>query len=163
EDLVTGLGVVTKRMDTGSPWIVSNNPRAPFWETPADGSFIGNRHYRLANLLRASTAAPAYFDPEELPIVEGALAGLFVDGGVTPHNNPALALYLMCTLKAHGLCWASDPSRLLMISIGTGAYRSPLTAAQARRIRAIGLAIRALSTLINDSENLVLTLMQWLG
>src|SRR5262249_46362679 len=134
-----------------------------FWETPADGTFIGNRHYRLANLVRASTAAPAYFDPEELPIVEGALAGLFVDGGVTPHNNPALALYLLCTLKAHGLCCASDPSRLLMTSIGTGAYRSPLTAAQARRIRAIGLAIRALSTLINDSENLVLTLMQWLA
>ena len=96
-------------------------------------------------------------------IIEGALAGLFVDGGVTPHNNPALALYLMCTLKAYGLCWASNPSRLLMISVGTGAYRTPLTASQARRIRAIGLAIRALSTLIYDSENLVLTLMQWLG
>jgi len=162
-DLVTGLGVVTKRMDTGSPWIVANNPRAPYWETPADRSFIGNRHYRLANLLRASTAAPAYFDPEELPIVEGAAHGLFVDGGVTPHNNPALALFLMSTLKAYGLCWAADPRRLLLVSIGTGAYRSALTAVQARRIRAIGLAISALSTLINDGETLALTLMQWLG
>jgi len=30
-DLITGLGVITKRMDTGAPWILSNNPRAPYW------------------------------------------------------------------------------------------------------------------------------------
>jgi uncharacterized protein len=100
EDLVTGLCVLAKRMDTGSPWIVANNPRAPFWETPADNSYIGNRHYRLANLVRASTAAPAYFDPELLPIIDGATDGLFIDGGVTPHQNPALALFLMTRLKA---------------------------------------------------------------
>ena len=103
EDLVTGLCVVAKRMDTGSPWIIANNPRAPYWETPADRLFIGNRHYRLANLVRASTAAPAYFDPELLPIVDGAEHGLFVDGGVTPHQNPALILFLMTMLKAYGL------------------------------------------------------------
>jgi hypothetical protein len=162
-DLVTGLGVVTKRMDTGSPWIIANNPRAPYWETPADRSFIGNRHYRLANLVRASTAAPVYFDPELLPIVDGALHGLFVDGGVTPHQNPALILFLMTTLKAYGLCWPTGPERLLVVSVGTGFYRNQLTAAEARRIRAIGLAVRALSGLIGDGAGLVLTLMQWLG
>lgn len=104
EDLITGLCVLAKRMDTGSPWIVANNPRAPYWETPADSSYIGNRQYRLANLVRASTAAPAYFDPELLPIVDGAMDGLFIDGGVTPHQNPALALFLMTQLKAYGLC-----------------------------------------------------------
>ena len=72
EDLRTGLCIVTKRMDTGSPWIVANNPCAPYWETPADRTFIGNRHYRLADMLRASSAAPVYFDPELLPIVDGA-------------------------------------------------------------------------------------------
>ena len=162
-DLVTGLGIVTKRMDTGSPWIIANNPRAPYWETPADRSFIGNRHYRLANLVRASTAAPVYFDPELLPIVDGALHGLFVDGGVTPHQNPALILFLMTTLKAYGLCWPTGPERLLVVSVGTGFYRNQLTAAEARRIRAIGLAVRALSGLIGDGAGLVLTLMQWLG
>ena len=30
-DLITGLCVVTKRMDTCCPWIVANNPRAPYW------------------------------------------------------------------------------------------------------------------------------------
>ena len=162
-DLLTGLCVVTKRMDTGSPWIVANNPRTRFWDTPADGSFIGNRHFRLSNLVRASTAAPSFFDPELLQIVEGKLQGLFVDGAVTPHNNPALALFLMTTLKPFGLCWPSGPDRLLIASIGTGNFRSPLAAADLSRIRAIGLAIGSLRTLIHDDQDLVLTLMQWMG
>jgi hypothetical protein len=163
EDLLTGLCVVAKRMDTGSPWIVSNNPCAPYWETPADKSYIGNRHYRLANVVRASSAAPAYFDPEELPIVDGAPGGLFVDGGVTPHQNPALALFLMTQLAAFGLRWATGPDQLLVISVGTGLSRIRLTAAEAYRIRAIGLAIQALSGLIGDGARFVLALMQLLG
>jgi uncharacterized protein len=163
EDLVTGLCVVAKRMDTGSPWIIANNPRGPYWETPADGRFIGNRHYRLANLVRASTAAPAYFDPELLPIIDGDEYGLFVDGGVTPHQSPALVLFLMTMLKAYGLCWPTGPDRLLVVSIGTGVYRNRLSLPELRYIRAIGLAIRALSALISDGTGLVLQLMQLMG
>jgi len=60
-ELITGFCIVTKRMDTGSPWIVSNNPRAPYWQ---DGpGHIGNKRYPLANLVRASTAAPHFFRP----------------------------------------------------------------------------------------------------
>jgi hypothetical protein len=77
-DLITGICVIAKRMDTGSPWIISNNPKAPYWMTPDDKAFIGNRHYRLGNLVRASTAAPGYFDPELLPIVPLKI----------PHNSP---------------------------------------------------------------------------
>lgn len=57
-DLQTGLGVMLKRIDTGSAWILMNNPRSIYWDTPADRSFIGNRDYSLANVVRASTAAP---------------------------------------------------------------------------------------------------------
>ena len=39
-------------MDTGSAWIVANNPRSVFWETPADGLFIGYRHLPLAHIVR---------------------------------------------------------------------------------------------------------------
>jgi uncharacterized protein len=162
EDLLTGLCIVTKRMDTGSPWIVANNPRAPYWETPADRSFIGNRHYRLANVLRASSAAPTYFDPELLPIIDGAPHGLFVDGGVTPHHNPALALFLMTRLEAYRLNWPTGPDRLLMISVGTGLSRIRLTAAEVGHISAV-LAIQALFGLIGDGAALVLALMQLLG
>ena len=162
EDLRTGLCIVTKRMDTGSPWIVANNPCAPYWETPADRSFIGNRHYRLADMLRASSAAPVYFDPELLPIVDGAPHGLFVDGGVTPHHNPALSLFLMTRLEAYGLRWPTGPDRLLVISVGTGVSRIKLSAAEVGHISAI-FAIHALSGLIGDGAGLVLALMQLLG
>ena len=66
EKLITGLCVVTKRIDTGSPWILANNPRAPYWEDGKD--WDGNKRYKLGTLVRASTAAPHFFDPEILPI-----------------------------------------------------------------------------------------------
>ena len=75
DDLITGLSVVAKRIDTGSPWIITNNPRSPYWESKApdpaknDPGYIGNRHYKLGTLVRASTAAPHYFDPEIVQIL----------------------------------------------------------------------------------------------
>jgi patatin-like phospholipase/acyl hydrolase len=163
EDLVTGFALVAKRMDTASPWIISNNPRSPYWSTPPDRSFIGNEHFLLANLVRASTAAPHYFDPEQLPIVDGEADGLFVDGGVTPHNNPSFALLTLARAKAFGLNWTTGVDHLTIVSIGTGDYRDRLTAAAARRMPPIGLAIKALAGLIHDSQKSTLALMQWLG
>ena len=54
DKLITGLGVVTKRMDTGSPWILSNNPRAPYWEVGQRPPAVepGARQHRGAVLLR---------------------------------------------------------------------------------------------------------------
>jgi hypothetical protein len=163
EDLLTGFALVAKRMDTASPWIISNNPRAPYWSTPDDKSFIGNEHFLLANLVRASTAAPHYFDPEQLPIVDGEASGLFVDGGVTPHNNPAFALMTLALAKAFGLNWATGPENLTIISVGTGDYRDRMTSLAASRMPPIGLAIKALAGLIRDSQKSTLALMQWLG
>lgn len=162
-DLLTGIAIVTKRMDTGSPWILSNNPRSMYWETPADGSYIGNRLYPLGNIVRASTAAPHYFDPEEISIVDGASPGLFVDGGVTPHNNPSLHLLLMAAFNGYGLRWPLGRDSLLLVSIGTGDFRQSLTAQEAGRMPAVGLAVKALTGLISDAETLVITLLHWLG
>jgi len=140
--------VVTKRIDTGSPWILANNPAAPYWE---DGrGHDGNKYYKLATLVRASTAAPSFFDPEILPIsgrkerladsvatpldkplvarfLQSVLErigwrakavpdprdyGLFIDGGVTPHNNPSFALLQMISLTPFKLCWTPGPENL---------------------------------------------------
>ncbi|MGD0641267.1 MAG: patatin-like phospholipase family protein, partial [Roseiarcus sp.] len=122
-DLQTGIGVMLKRIDTASAWILTNNPRSKFWETPADHSFIGNRHYLLAEIVRASTAAPHYFDPQEIEIVAGEPPGLFVDGGLTPHNNPALALFLSAFVPGYGLAWETGPEKLTIVSIGAGTFR----------------------------------------
>ncbi len=162
EDLRTGLAIVTKRVDTGSPWIIVNNPRSAYWETPADRSFTGNRYYPLTNLVRASTAAPHYFEPEEIPIAPGMPPGLFVDGGVSPYNNPALALFLIATLPQHGLAWPLGPENLTIVSIGTGAFRYRV-AKKLTLLRTIEFATHALASQINDSEQLTLTLLSWLG
>ena len=60
DDLRTGLGVVAKRLDTGSCWVIANNPRSKYWNTPSDRAFVGNRYYRLTNLIRASAAGSAW-------------------------------------------------------------------------------------------------------
>ena len=107
-DLRTGLAIITKRLDTGGAWIVSNNPRGKYWDHHPEGEYIGNRSYRLADLVRASTAAPYFFEPQEIAIVPGRPPGLFVDGGITPHNNPALALLQLATIPAYGYRLAGE-------------------------------------------------------
>jgi len=197
-DLITGLCVIAKRMDTGRPWIISNNPRAPYWEN-GDG-YIGNKHYPLANVVRASTAAPQLFDPELLPIIptetlpevlqkplnapwavrvfhallqkaglgervniDPKIYGLFIDGGVSPHNNPSLALFYMATLNPFNIKWPPGPDRLTVISIGTGTFQHRLSYEALGFARYAKLAIYALRSLITDAEMLVLMLMQWMG
>jgi uncharacterized protein len=198
-DLITGYCLITKRMDTGSPWIISNNPRAPYWKSLRHGE-IGNEDYPLVNLVRASTAAPHFFDPELLPISQNetqlpdAVAkplkmsparaiyallerlglrhpakidsnnyGLFVDGGVTPHNNPSLALFQMTTLKPYKIEWPTGPDKLTVMSVGTGTYRPRLSYQNLGFARFTKLAFHALISLMNDAEVLVMALMQWMG
>jgi hypothetical protein len=163
DDLMTGLCLVLKRLDTGSAWTILNNPRSAFWETPPDRSYIGNRHLPLANLVRASTAAPSFFDPEIIEIIAGQPKGVFVDGGLTPHNNPALILLMAAVLPAYGLNWRMGVEDLLIVSIGTGSFRTSISTADATRLSAIGLAVRALAGMISESQMLTLTLMSYLG
>jgi len=162
-DLQTGLGVMLKRIDASSSWILTNNPRAAFWETPSDLSFVGNRSYSLANVVRASTAAPHYFDPQLIQIVEGAAPALFVDGGLTPHNDPSLALFLAATLPGYNIGWPLGADRLTIVSIGTGSYRERCSAEELRRSSSVSIALRSLVQQISDNQQLTLTLMSWLG
>ncbi|WP_284309850.1 hypothetical protein [Labrys miyagiensis] len=67
----------------------------------------------------ASTAAPTFFDPEAIDI-GGTIKGAFVDGGVSLHNNPALLLFLVATLRGFPFRWPIDEHKLLLVSVGTG-------------------------------------------
>jgi uncharacterized protein len=163
EDLLTGFCLVTKRMDTGSSWAVSNNPRSLYWDTPTDKSYIGNRHFPLANLIRASAAAPYFFDPEPILIVPQMPPGIFLDGGMTPHNNPALYLLFMATMPQYGLCWPLGAQNLTIVSVGTGSFRPTVEPRDLRWLRPIGLARNALTAQISEGQQLVLTLMSWMG
>ena len=104
EDFKTGLLVVTKRLDTGSTWALTNNPDAKYFApNPACPSIIPNGEYPLWQVVRASTAAPTFFAPEKISIHSSGspeyedVEGFFVDGGCSPHNNPSLQACLLYT------------------------------------------------------------------
>jgi hypothetical protein len=162
-DLRTGLVIVTKRLDTNSPWPVHNNPRGRYFGNPPPGkNWIPNKNYLLRQLVRASSAAPHFFDPERIAISTDE-AGAFVDGGVSPHNNPALQLVMMATLKGYGFDWALGADRLQVVSLGTGAWRVKHSADQLIGQPAVETARLSLLSLMDDCSALNETLMQWLS
>ena len=117
------LLIVTKNATTDSPWPVSNNPDARYNDPSLHDC---NLQVPLWQLVRASTAAPVYFPPEILQWdpSDRNKAFVFVDGGVTPHNNPAFLLYRMATNPAYHLNWKTGEGKLLIVSVGTGAAES---------------------------------------
>ena len=120
----TLLLVVTMNRSTDSPWPISNNPLAKY---NAGDRKDCNLRIPLYQLVRASTAAPAYFRPETLQWDPGnpEKTFVFVDGGVTPYNNPAFVMYRMATQKAYNLNWKTGEKDLLIVSVGTGSAPSP--------------------------------------
>ena len=115
ERLRTLLMMVMRNATTDSPWTISNNPRAKYNEP---GRPDCNLSLPLWQLVRASTAAPVYFPPEVVDT--GRHEFIFVDGGVTPYNNPAFQLFLMATLEPYRLQWPAGEDRMLLVSVGTG-------------------------------------------
>jgi hypothetical protein len=123
DDLKCLLLVVTKNVTTDSAWPVSSNPDAKY-NDPARPDC--NLRMPLWRLVRASTAAPVYFPAEVMtwdPLLPSKSA-VFVDGGMTPYNNPAFLLYRMATDPAYRLNWTRGEKNLLLISVGTGAAES---------------------------------------
>jgi hypothetical protein len=123
DDLKTLLLVVTKNVTTDSAWPVSSNPDAKYNDP---GRSDNNAKMLLWKLVRASTAAPVYFPAEVMTWDPNnpSKAVVFVDGGMTPYNNPAFLLYRMATEPAYKLNWAKGEKNLLLISVGTGAAES---------------------------------------
>jgi hypothetical protein len=114
------LLVVTKNVTTDSPWPISSNPDAKYNDPSREDC---NLQIPLWQLVRASTAAPVFFPPEVLQWskTDPGKTFVFVDGGVTPHNNPAFLLFRMATEPAYRLGWKTGEKDLLLISVGTGA------------------------------------------
>jgi hypothetical protein len=120
ENLRCLLLVVTRNVTTDSPWPVSSNPLAKYNRPDRKDC---NLKIPLWQLVRASTAAPVYFPPEVLPWdpEDERKTFVFVDGGVTPYNNPAFLLFRLATQAPYRLNWKTGERNLLLISVGTGA------------------------------------------
>jgi len=159
--LQTGLLVVAKRLDTGSTWPMSNNPQNRYFTARPGDTFFSNEDYPLRTVVRASTAAPSFFAPEYIEISkEGENPhGEFVDGGVSPHNNPSLLALQLVTMKGFGADWPLDPDKLLLVSAGTGSAKPGVS----KSLFAGKHAINSLLSLTDDCAESVETILQWLS
>ncbi len=125
ELLRTRLLLVMRNASTGSSWPVTNNPKAKFNQRFLEDGSINvecNLDLPLWQLIRASAAAPWYYPPEM--IVLGDQRFIFVDGGITPYNNPSQIAFLMATLPCYGGDWKTGRDKLHIVSVGTGRTRS---------------------------------------
>ena len=158
-DIKTGLMVCTKRLDTGSPWVLTNSPNAPYWERGR------NKAYKLWRILRASTAAPLFFEPVEFEIappndIYDGEVGVFVDGAVAGLNNPSLQAFLTATLKPYGLGWTCGADNLYIVSIGTGTWRKRLNRNAFMALSSGQKALEAVVGMIPDTSRQAIIALQ---
>jgi predicted acylesterase/phospholipase RssA len=120
DDLECLLLAVTRNQTTDSPWPISSNPQAKYNDTSLPDC---NLNIPMWQIVRASTAAPVFFPPEVIQWdpKDDSKAFVFVDGGLTPYNNPAFLLYRMATEAGFRLNWTGGEDKLLVMSVGTGA------------------------------------------
>ena len=107
-------------MTTDSPWPISSNPEARYndpgrptatWASRS-GSWCAPAPRRRSTSRRRSSRSIRTTRSKTF---------VFVDGGVTPYNNPAFLLYRFATEPAYRLDWPTGEDNLLLVSVGTGA------------------------------------------
>ncbi len=149
----TGLVVVTKRLDTCSTWPVTNNPKAKYFDV--------NRFF-IRDIVRASSAAPSYFDPQIID-VGGGEEGIFVDGGMSMMNNPSWQLFLIATLKGFKLNWKTGEKDMFIVSIGTGRRDKKLIGQKWNNPNLLDIAQMAPEQFMSDASELIELVMQFVG
>jgi len=171
-DWKSGFCAVAKRVDTGSTWVMTNCPRAKYWDgdpdegarqpNPALRRTVANKDYILAKVVQASAAAPFFFDLVPIEVERGK-PGVFFDGAITAHGNPALQLAMTALAPAYGFGWAAGADRLMIVSVGTGAARPMKPGWVKPPLLAAWKAIHALMSVAYDTSELAVSTLQWLG
>lgn len=149
EKLRTLLLVTMKNGTTGSAWPICNHPHSRYNDRATRGE-KSNLQIPLWQIVRASTAAPTFFPAQEI-VVMGTRQE-FIDGGVTPYNNPALIAANFALLPEYGIRFAPGEDRLLVVSVGTG-----------RREMRYGSGEIHDMTLLSHAQSVIQTLMDEVG
>jgi hypothetical protein len=163
--LRTGLAIVAKRLDTESVWVFHNNPLGKYYGAE-DSKHIANKDMPLINLIRASTAAPTFFEPQSIEVArdgDKVMTGAFVDGGASPHNNPALLLLMLATVRGYEFNWPMGADRLLLVSIGNGAAGEPPTHGEVSQMTSGMLGFKSMLSIVRDSSSFHQSLLQWMA
>ncbi len=168
DDLRTGLAIHAKRIDTGSPWVVTNHPLGIFYDPPADSSIFPNKRYRLVDLVLASAAAPTFFDEVVIDIEfderrKPTQQGYFVDGAVSANNNPGLQMLMLALEPSYKFGWRSGADQLMMSSFGTGMRRPSVSGRTFAGLPPGLRGVHALRAMIYDTQLQGVMLLQALS
>lgn len=163
--LRTGLMICMSRIDKGIPWIVTNHAGQAGW--------FENQRYRpiceheLWKLVRASSAAPTYFDPVELEIAKFGNksdqddTGIFVDGAMAGLNNPCLEAFLAATRRPFN--WNVGHDKIFLISVGTGWWKLEHGVSEFKKLSAARQAMEAAAAMIQHSSVQAISTLQSLS
>jgi len=157
QDLRTGLAIHAKRIDTGSPWVVTNHPLGIFYDPPSDSNIFPNKRYRLVDLVLASAAAPTFFDEVVIDIEfddrrNPIQQGYFVDGAVSGNNNPGLQLLMLALEPSYKFGWKSGADNLMMTSFGAGMRRPSVDGRTFKGLPPGLRGVHALRAMIYDTQ-----------
>jgi hypothetical protein len=169
-DFKTGLAIFAKRIDTGSAWVWTNNPRAKYFNGGENA--LPNRRLLVRKLIQASAAAPTFFEEVKLQLAQSGVGapgdgeGVFVDGAIAGLNNPSLQLLKVATQKSYGFGWQAHPERLMILSIGTGYWRPSVDGEALARLPLANLApaaaraVLSLQSMIHDTSQQAIETLQ---
>lgn len=93
---------------------INNNSTIFF--NKADAFADKEKDFYLRDVIRATSAAPAYFEPAYIKSIAGTEYTM-IDGGVFA-NNPSMCAYVEATKLRYNL----NADKMIVLSIGTGSY-----------------------------------------
>jgi len=160
--ITTGLCIVSKRADTFSTWPIHNNPDGKYYRRKKGSKYWGNEEYLIRDLVRASSAAPTFFEHKQLPVTDDR-NGYFIDGGVSLANNPAFQALLLTQLKGFRLNWPLEAGKLALTSVGTGSTPNTMDPNEVRDMKMIGWAEKIPDLFMQDANYFNQALLQWLS
>lgn len=147
------LMLVLRNHNTDSPWPVSNNPLAHYNQVDRKDC---NLKLPLWQVVRASTAAPTFFPPEEVTLAPGTdreQRFIFVDGGLTTYNNPAYLAFQMATTAPYRINWKTGVDQLLLVSVGTGNAPTNRLHLKTKELTLLDYAAKVPSALMNAATD----------
>ena len=145
--LRTLLLVTMKNGSTGSAWPVCNHPHSRYNDRATRGD-KSNLNIPLWQLVRASTAAPTFFPAQEITVM--GRPQQFIDGGVTPYNNPALIAANFALLPEYGIGFPAGEHRLLLVSVGTGRCETRYGSGEIQDMNILSHAVSVIQTLMDE-------------